>query len=139
MAREDKMHGGEHDRADEHQGSAFAHFVVYRPKKGREENSAKGYHTGQKSSPLGRYAIVGNHQFGGELKEGEYATVKQKTQQGDEPKAGIGEDLFQIFEVETLVFSVFFFTALYRCFKFTIHHGVNKEGQQADNQQYSTE
>ena len=139
VEHEGEVHGGEHHRADEHEGGTFTHLVIDNAEKGRKDDRAEGEQTGNQAGIFFGYAIVGDHQLGGELQEGEYATIEEETEEGDEPETGIGEDSSEIGELEALVFG-FFRGGLagYGCdrgVQTAIHHVVDQETEETGDEE----
>ena len=139
VEHEGEVHGGEHHRADEHEGGTFTHLVIDNAEKGRKDDRAEGEQTGNQAGIFFGYAIVGDHQLGGELQEGEYATIEEKAEEGDEPETGIGEDFSEIGELETLVFGFFGGRlSVYCCdrgIQTAIHHIVDQETEETGDEQ----
>ena len=139
VEHEGEVHGGEHHRADEHEGGTFTHLVIDNTEKGRKDDRAEGKYTGNHAGIVLGHAIVGDHQLGGELQEGEYATIEEEAEEGDEPETGIGEDFPEIGELETLVFGYFGGSfAGYGCdrgVQTAIHHVVDQETEETGDEQ----
>ena len=74
------MKGGEHHRADEHEGGTFADLVIDNTEKGREDDRSEGEQTGNHAGIVLGHVIIGDHQLSGELQEGEHAAVEEQAE-----------------------------------------------------------
>ena len=92
--------------ADEHECAAAAKAVVDGAEERGEHDGAVGKDGGDPSGSRLLNAVFVDQQVGGEFQEGAQAGVEHHAEEGDEPEAGIAQDVHEVAQGEVVVAAV---------------------------------
>ena len=131
------MNDRQHDRSNKHKRSSFTNAVIKSSENRSQQNRTERQHGRNKSCHFGFYMIFGNHQLRGEFQEREHPGIEHQAQQGNQPKAFVGKNQFQIFQLET--FFLFLADRFDRLVEFLIHDTIYQVCHQTYTQAKRTE
>ncbi|OAV63669.1 hypothetical protein Barb6_03619 [Bacteroidales bacterium Barb6] len=132
------VHDNKHERTNHHQRSPFPDAVVERSEQRRQQDCPEGQEARNYARQVFRHVIFIDHQLGGKFQEGEYAGIEQHAENGNEPKAFVGDYHLDVAQLEALFL-------LCRCRAFngsiqlSVHYVIDEKGYCPDTEHQRTE